>query len=146
MRKVVSSRETNTVSQHQIQAGEYRSLNLQAAHDLLPMVRKITQQANRELGPIQQRLNSMVPADPRNAYVKFTYERIVKNWAGKIERLGLKVHGLWQVGFDGGIGWYGWQYPERSIRYFLEYDALFAERSLIRHHQHIGEQNRLLRK
>ena len=99
MRKVVSSRETNPVSRHQIQAGKYRSLDLQAAHDLLPIVRKITQQANHELGPIQQRLNSMVPADPRIAYVKFTYERIVKNWAGKIERLGLKVHGLWQVGF-----------------------------------------------
>jgi hypothetical protein len=146
MRKVVSSSETNTVSRHHIQAGKYRSLDLKAAHDLLPIVRKITQQANRELGPIQQRLNSMVPADPRIAYVKFTYERIVKNWAGKIERLGLKVHGLWQVGFDGEIGWYGWQYPERSIRYFLEYDALFADRSLIRHHQHIEGRNRLLRK
>ncbi len=96
------------------------------------MLRNITRKAAEELAPHQRRLNSMVPADPRNAQVKRAYATVVESWAGKIERLGFKVHGLWQVGFDGGTGWYGWQYPERSIRYFLEYDALFSERCLIR--------------
>ncbi len=45
-----------------------------------------------------------------------------------MRRLGLAVHGLWQVGFDCEEGWYSWQYPERRIRYFIEYGNTFADR------------------
>lgn len=124
--------QQETLSPHHIQRQEYRQLDLEHANKLLPMISKITQQSRRKLKPIQNRLNNMVPADPRNASVKRAYEEIVQNWAGKIERLGLKVHGLWQVGFDSGIGWYGWQYPERRIRYFIEYGDYFCDRNLIR--------------
>jgi len=106
-------------------------MDLFSAHEVLPMVRAITRQAAAELRPVQQSLNNMVPADPRNAQVNIAYSRVVEIWAGKIERLGLKVFGLWQVGFDSGSGWYGWQYPERRIRYFLEYNAGFSDRCLI---------------
>lgn len=135
MRKVISPQDAHPLSRHRIRAGEYLHLDLDGAHELLPMVRKITRQAVQDLSPLQQRLSSMVPADPRNERVKRAYQRVVTSWSGKIERLGLKVHGLWQVGFDGGQGWYGWKHPERSIRYFLEYDAQFSERNLIRHCQ-----------
>lgn len=132
MKKTNPALTPNSLSRHRIQAGNYQHLGIEAAHEILPMVRKITRKAVKELDPIQQRLNTLVPSDPRILQVKHTYAHIVKSWAGKIERLGLKVLGLWQVGFDGGSGWYGWQYPERSIRYFLEYDALFSDRCLIR--------------
>ena len=109
-------------------------------------MQKITQKAVDDLEPLGLRLNNMVPADPRNVEVKFEYERVVKSWAGKIERLGLNVLGLWKVGFDGGEGWYGWQYPERRIRFFLEYDALFSDRRLLGHHSEIGPFVRMIRK
>ncbi len=131
MRKTDSYGSRNPLSPHQIKAGGYLRLELSEAHEILPMVRKITKNAATELEPLKQRLNNMVPADPRNARIQLEYERVVKHWAGKIERLGLKVLGLWQVGFDGGEGWFGWQYPERSIRYFLEYDGLFSDRCLL---------------
>lgn len=124
--------EPDTLSPHYIETRAYRQLDMEAAHALLPMVRTITRQYCRELKPIQTRLNNLVPADPRNALVKQQYEQVVQAWAGKIERLGLKVHGLWQVGFDGGEGWFGWQYPERSIRYFVEYGDYFCDRQLLR--------------
>lgn len=132
------------ISRHRIQSGNYQRLDLESAYELLPIVRSITRRAVLELNPLQQRLRSMVPADPRNVMVNKAYAEVVKSWAGKIERLGLKVHGLWQVGFDGGSGWYGWQYPERTIRYFLEYDALFKDRGLIR--EHLQEQDRISRR
>ena len=131
-RNIPASMQHATLSPHHIQRREYRQLNLEHANELLPMISKITRQSRRELKPIQYRLNNMVPADPRNTAVKLEYEKIVQNWAGKIERLGLKVHGLWQVGFDSGIGWYGWQFPERRIRYFIEYGDYFCDRQLIR--------------
>ncbi len=123
--------QLETLSPHYIETREYRQLSLEAAHALLPMVRKITRKSYRELKPIQSRLNHLVPADPRNEVVKQQYEQVVQAWAGKIERLGLKAHGLWQVGFDGTTGWFGWQYPERSIRYFIEFGDLFCDRKLL---------------
>lgn len=131
-RKIAAKAQRQTLSPHHIQTREYRLLDLDHSNELLPMITKITRQSRAMLKPIQNRLNNMVPADPRNSMVKQEYEQIVQHWAGKIERLGLKVHGLWQVGFDSGIGWYGWQYPERRIRYFIEYGEYFRDRQLIR--------------
>lgn len=146
MRKKYPPGNRTPLSAHQIKAGDYLSVDLQAAHEILPIVQKITQKAVDDLEPLGLRLNNMVPADPRNAQVKFEYERVVISWAGKIERLGLNVLGLWKVGFDGGEGWYGWQYPERRIRFFLEYDALFSDRRLLGHHPEIGSFVRMIRK
>ena len=126
--------EAERLSRHRIQSHEYQQLSLEEAHEILPMVKSITHSAVLKLKPVQAQLHCKVPADPRNANLRQHYQDIVTLWAGKIERLGFKVHGLWQVGFDGGEGWYCWQYPERSIRYFLEYDAEFTRRSLIRAH------------
>lgn len=119
------------LSPHQIQTLEYRRLDLEQAHTLLPVVRKLTQQSALILAPLQTKLNNMVPADPRIQSIKHEYEQIVRHWSGKIERLGLSVQGLWRVGFDCGEGWYVWQLPERRIRYFLEYGQLFEEAVLI---------------
>lgn len=141
-----SARRVAALCPHQIRAGEYQRLDLAAAHEILPMIRSLTCKAAEELGPSRRRLNNMVPADPRNLQIKRAYSSVVENWTGKIERLGLKVHGLWQVGFDSGTGWYGWQYPERSIRYFVEYDALFSERCLIRDFNHKQDFSRIWRK
>ncbi len=146
MRKIARGKGTHPLSQYQIRVGEYQRLDIAAAREVLPMVRQITHKAVLELEPVQRCLNNMVPADPRNAQVKRAYADIVKAWAGKIERLGFKVLGLWQVGFDGGTGWYGWQHPERSIRYFLEYDALFNNRCLIRDIEQMHSFSRALHK
>jgi hypothetical protein len=131
MRKRNLSSVSPTLSHHRIQSTEYRHMDLMTAQAVLPMVRTITRQSAADLEPIQKVLNAMVPADPRNKEARKNYRAVVDVWAGKIERLGFKVHGLWQVGFDGGSGWYVWQHPERSIRYFLEYDGLFADRELL---------------
>lgn len=126
-----ASTDSQPLSRHVIHTREYLRVDLGQAYELLPIVRRLTRRAAEDLAPVQQRLSHMVPADPRNGEIKRVYQGVVTTWAGKIERLGLKVHGLWQVGFDSGCGWYGWQYPERAIRYFMEYDALFSDRSLL---------------
>lgn len=134
MRKVRHRPALNPLSCHQIQAHRYRRLSLAEAQELLPMVRNLTEASRRQLQPLADQLHRMVPADPRNAALRIEYEQVVRHWAGKVERLGLKVHGLWQVGFDGGKGWYCWQLPERSIRYFLEYHAHYETRCLLQQH------------
>jgi hypothetical protein len=124
----------NPLSCHQIQARRYRRVTLAQAQQMLPMVRRLTEAAMEQTRPLADRLHLMVPADPRNLAVQQAYEQVVRHWAGKVERLGLKVFGLGQVGFDGGQGWYCWQSPQRSIRYFLEYHAPFETRCLLQAH------------
>ena len=132
MPKLRSCRGIDSVSRHLIQAREFGSFTLVEAHQRLPVVKRITRESERKLKPLQQRLHAMVPADPRQQNIRYQYRQIVEQWAGKIERLGLKAQGLWQVGFDGGEGWYCWQFPDRRIRYFLEYGDEFSQRRLIR--------------
>jgi len=113
-----------------IHANLPRSFDFQEAKHLLPLVRKITDQAVKELAPIQHRIQNMVPADPRLPGLMHRYRHIVARWRGKMQRLGLLTHGLWQLGFDNGEGWWSWQYPERSLNYFQNYDQAFDERHL----------------
>lgn len=122
----------DSVSRHLIHSCEFRSLSLLDAEELLPVVGNITRLAVIKLKPVQARLHAMVPADPRQEKIRSQYQRCVEQWIGKIERLGLHTPGLWQVGFDGGQGWYCWQFPDRRIRYFLEYGDEFSQRRLIR--------------
>ncbi len=108
---------------------------LAEANQLLQLVQSITKQAVKRLEPVQQQLHVLVPADPRVQALNEEYTSIVANWQGKISRLGLHVHGLWQVGFDCREGWFAWRYPERKIRYFVEYGNEFEDRVLYKKSQ-----------
>lgn len=107
---------------------EPRFFTLEEARAMLSLVMRITVAAHKELAPVKQRLENMLPADPRLAAVGRDYERIVRRWVSKMERLGLIVKGLWLVDFDTGDGCLCWKYPELKIGYFHDYDSGFAGR------------------
>ncbi|UCH54386.1 MAG: DUF2203 domain-containing protein [Pseudomonadota bacterium] len=101
---------------------------LAEAQALFPLVRRITQASYAELVPVRQRLESMVPTDPRIVQVEREYEAIVKRWVGKMERLGLVVKGLWLVDFDTGDGYLCWKFPELRISHYHTYHEGYAGR------------------
>lgn len=105
-----------------------RVFTLAEAQALFPLVRRITQAAFEQLAPVRQRLESMVPTDPRIEEVERQYETIVKRWVGKMERLGLVVKGLWLVDFDTGDGYLCWKFPELRINHYHGYHEGFAGR------------------
>ncbi len=105
-----------------------RVFTLAEAQALFPLVRRITQAAFEQLAPVRQRLESMVPTDPRIEEVERQYEIIVKRWVGKMERLGLVVKGLWLVDFDTGDGYLCWKFPELRINHYHGYHEGFAGR------------------
>lgn len=109
-------------------ANDPRVFTLAEAQALFPLVRRITQAAFEQLAPVRQRLESMVPTDPRIAEVERQYEAIVKRWVGKMERLGLVVKGLWLVDFDTGDGYLCWKFPELRINHYHGYHEGFAGR------------------
>ena len=111
-----------------IPAGETRVFSLTEAKVLFPLVRRITQTAYADLEPVRKTLEGLLPTDPRIAEVEMQYEVVVKNWVGKMERLGLVVKGLWLVDFDTGDGYLCWKFPELRLAHYHSYDEGFAGR------------------
>ncbi|MDX1409684.1 MAG: DUF2203 domain-containing protein [Saprospiraceae bacterium] len=107
---------------------EPRIVTLAEANELFPLVRRITREAHDELVPIKQQLDNMLSTDPRIGVIEKRYERVVKRWVNKMERLGLVVKGLWLVDFDTGDGYLCWKYPEIELSYYHDYSSGFAGR------------------
>ncbi len=107
---------------------ESRVFTLAEARELFPLVRRITEEAFRELEPVRHKLEGMAPSNPKLVQVEKQYETIVKRWVSKMERLGLVVKGLWLVDFDTGDGYICWKYPELQLGHYHDYHTGFAGR------------------
>jgi len=107
---------------------EPRLFSLEEAEQLFPLIQRITIEAFAELQPIRHTRENLLSTDPRLVAVESEYERVVKRWVNKMERLGLVVKGLWLVDFDTGDGYLCWKYPELKIAHYHDYSAGFAGR------------------
>ena len=101
---------------------------LAEASELLPVVRKITENAFDQLSRLDERLESMVLCDPRRTAIADEYEKIVRKWVASITRLGAIPNSLWRVDFDTGEGYLCWRFPELKIGYFRDYGSKFDDR------------------
>ncbi len=108
--------------------GETRVFSLSEAQQMLPLIRKITRSAYEQLEPYQIKIRSMLDCDPRITGIQNDYELIVRKWVQKVERLGIHVYGLWQIGFDTGDGYICWRFPEIRLAYYSDYDDTFTTR------------------
>ncbi|HCY12731.1 MAG TPA: DUF2203 domain-containing protein [Gammaproteobacteria bacterium] len=108
-----------------------RLFTLSEARQLLPVVRKVTEVAHRNLAPCRERMRQMLNCDPRLAALECEFETAVRKWVARMLRLGVMVPGLWQVGFDTGEGYLCWRLPELRLAYFCGYaDDFDARRPL----------------
>ena len=105
---------------------------LAEASELLPVVRKITENAYERLSRLDERLELMLLCDPRRTKIADEYEKIVRKWIASITRLGAIPNGLWRVDFDTGEGYLCWRFPELKIGFFREYKENFDERKPVK--------------
>lgn len=105
---------------------------LAEASELLPVVRKITENAYERLSRLDQRLELMLLCDPRRIAIADEYEKLVRKWIASITRLGAIPNGLWRVDFDTGEGYLCWRFPELKIGYFRDYDCEFDDRKPVK--------------
>ena len=108
--------------------GEARQFSLSEATEMLPVLRKVTAAASRELIPYQDQMNVLLDCDPRQGPLKDEFEQIVRKWISQVQRLGVRVSGLWEVGFDTGDGYLCWRHPELRLAYFRNYQEDFSRR------------------
>ena len=98
---------------------EKKYFSLKEARLLLPVVRSITHEYYQKILQIQQRAHSE----------QIQISNLTEEWALKVFALGPYVKGSWLVDFDSGDGFfYCWQYNEKDILFFHEYQAGFLGR------------------
>ena len=105
---------------------------LAEASELLPVVRKITENACERLSKLNERLELMLLCDPRRTAIVDEYEKIVRKWVASITRLGAIPNGLWRIDFDTGEGYLSWRFPELRIGYFRGYGCQFDDRKPVK--------------
>ena len=115
-----------------VSPGDTRYFTLADANETLPLIQRITADSSQKLQIVRCELRNLLPNDPRVAGVEVRYEKIVKKWISKMERLGVIAKGLWLVDFDTGDGYLCWKYPELKVSHYHEYTGGFATRQPIK--------------
>ncbi len=93
-----------------------KKFTLQEAKKVLPVVKKITQEAVA--------MTEQIENDSERS-------KIIERWIEKIIKLGCEPKGLWLVDFDNGSGYYCWHYPEEDVEFFHNYEGGFKGRTPI---------------
>ena len=73
-------------------------------------------------------MRRLLDCDPRLAPLEREFETIIRKWVERVQRLGVTVSGLWQIGFDTGEGYLCWRYPELRLAYFRGYGENLGSR------------------
>lgn len=88
------------------------------AEELLPTVKRLTIMSAREAEKIEEQLKFVPRDEPVFARLSQDLDLIIKRWAIKIKKLGLRPSGLWIVDFDAGNGWFSWRLGDEHVSYF----------------------------
>ena len=83
---------------------------------LLPVVRRITQEAVSRAEALAVRYEALPDAHPSRSGLERELNDLILGWAAKIQKLGADAKGLWLVDFDHGDRTYGWRYPDGELR------------------------------
>ena len=86
------------------------------AQRLLPVVRRITQEAVVRSEALALRYEALPAGHPSREELERELNDLILGWAGKIQKLGAEAKGLWLVDFDGDEGRWGWRYPDGELQ------------------------------
>ena len=110
-----------------IRINQKRLFTLEEAQSLLPVVRRITKDAQERVNELNIQLGYLQDSDRKSAIEDEIY-CILQDWQKKLRKLGCVVKGMWLVDFDSGDGYYCWKYPESKVNHFHGYTDGFSSR------------------
>ena len=114
------------------------------ARELLPIVRRITEEKNSRVKVLLALLESQENRESQKAKdLEEKVNVIVSDWQTKISKLGAEGKGLWLVDFDCGTGYYCWKFPEATLEHYHGYSEGFQARVKVFEHlesEHRAEQ------
>ena len=94
--------------------------SLEDARDLLPLVRRVTTHAQKQVQNLTTQIN-LVQGKSKKAALEARIHAYFDAWKVKMQKLGCDPKGMWLVDFDKGDGYYCWHYPEGDIKYHHGY-------------------------
>lgn len=108
-----------------------RPFTLQEAQSLLPLVKRLTQEAVDQVEALKKRIEAVDPEPCHRPFYENQLSLIVEHWSQKILKLGCTPKGLWIVSFDNGEGFYSWHYPEDDVAFLHTYQTGLTGRTPI---------------
>ncbi|HCU24562.1 MAG TPA: DUF2203 domain-containing protein [Deltaproteobacteria bacterium] len=115
-----------------IQILQRKRFSLAEAESLLPVIRRITQEAVQDFLILEEKLKRHQHAPDQWKEIEEEIAGVLNHWSEKIFKLGCQPKGIWLVDFDNGKGYYCWRYGDEGIDYFHGYHEGFAGRTAIR--------------
>jgi hypothetical protein len=110
-----------------------RTFTYAEAQELLPVVYRITEIAQKEVRTLVNRIEAIKGmSGARVSEFEAEINLIIDRWQQKITKLGASPKGLWLADFDDGKGYYCWKFPETVISYWHGYNDGFSGRVLIK--------------
>jgi hypothetical protein len=110
-----------------------RVFSIIEARQLLPIIRRVTDEANLRIRSLVSKLEAVKDHDPEKSKIYEDQINVhVSEWQTKIAKLGVEGKGLWLVDFDCGTGYYCWKYPEEKLEHFHGYTEGFQARVKMR--------------
>jgi hypothetical protein len=119
-----------------IELNRSRVFTVTEVEEILPVVRRITDEYFDRLQSLMSRLDGLRSREDQQSENLFrdVEQEInvnVEAWQNKLEKLGAHTKGLWIADFDSGDGYYCWKYPEEKVRYWHQYNDGFRGRILL---------------
>lgn len=85
------------------------------AQRLLPVVRRITQEAVTRAESLAVRYEALPTGHPACGELERELNDVILAWAAKIQKLGAEAKGLWLVDFTAEDGVLRWRYPDGDL-------------------------------
>ncbi len=115
-----------------VQLNQKRIFSRLEATDLLPVIYRITETAQKEVKHLINRMEAIKLMSPsRASEIESEINVTVERWQQKISKLGAKPKGLWLADFDNGEGYYCWKFPETEISFWHGYNDGFSGRTVL---------------
>lgn len=113
--------------------GQDRFFTLDEANEILPVIRRITEEVSRLTEPLLERLERMNPAETeKTTVVEEQVNELIIGWRQKIKKLGAIPRGSWFVDFATLDGFYSWKFPESVVSFWHDTNETFSQRTPIK--------------
>lgn len=115
-----------------ISFSQKRKFSLEEAQELLPIIYRITEVAQKEVKSLANRIDAFRGSNnPLVKELENNVNAVVDKWQQKVTKLGATPKGLWLADFDNGEGYYCWKFPETKISFWHGYNDGFSGRKEI---------------
>lgn len=112
-----------------ISFSQKRTFTLDEAQNILPVIYRITEVAQKEVKSLVNRIEALKGGNsPIVQVLEKTVNEAIDKWQQKVTKLGVTPKGLWLADFDNGSGYYCWKFPENRIGYWHGYNDGFSGR------------------